>query len=159
MKSVHLDQSVIFVLCKNYQPNLVTTRVTKSSLQTDMPRKASLDNLRRQIFALRHGCLEFAILLAINSIEPSMSIREIEAETIRSHFKSSTNTLYPILNKLRQEKILESTWDESDVGKPRKHYQLTRQGRKTLKILKMNWGTLKKDLDRLAVKRSQTGLF
>ena len=124
-----------------------------------MPRKASSDNLRRRIFALRHGCLEFAILLAINSIEPSMSIREIETETARSHFKSSSNTLYPILNKLRQEKILESAWDESDIGKPRKYYQLTRQGRKTLRVLKINWVTLQKDLNRLTIKRSQTSLF
>lgn len=51
-------------------------------------------------------------------------------------------TLYPLLNRLRSEGLLEHTWQESQSGPPRKYYKLTEKGRHALTTLKTSWDTL-----------------
>lgn len=57
-------------------------------------------------------------------------------EELREHgYKLSPGTLYPILHKLEQEKLLTS-FEENVDGKIRKYYKTTQKGGKTLSQIK-----------------------
>ena len=46
-------------------------------------------------------------------------------------------TLYPLLNRMTNDKILKATWETKDIkGHPRKFYSLTRAGEKLLSSMK-----------------------
>ncbi|NMA91236.1 MAG: PadR family transcriptional regulator [Amphibacillus sp.] len=51
-------------------------------------------------------------------------------------------TLYPILHSFEQSKDVSSYWQESETGRKRKYYQITEQGKETLKELITKWRQL-----------------
>lgn len=51
-------------------------------------------------------------------------------------------TLYPILHKLEHAKDVKGSWKESDAGRKRKYYKITKQGEKTLVELIEQWRKL-----------------
>ena len=48
-------------------------------------------------------------------------------------------TLYPLLNRLKDDELLEYYWEESTSGPPRKYYRCTPNGEQYLDQLKKNW--------------------
>jgi PadR family transcriptional regulator PadR len=92
---------------------------------------SSLQNWTAQI---RKGWLEVAILLSLwqgrrYGLE---IIRELEA---RSDLIVAEGTVYPVLNRLRAEGLIDAEWQESDSGHPRKYYSLTADGRQRTVLL------------------------
>ncbi|HEY1337888.1 MAG TPA: PadR family transcriptional regulator [Bryobacteraceae bacterium] len=77
---------------------------------------------------LRKGCLEMAVL-AVLAPGKSYGLEIIRALENHSNLVLSEGTIYPILNRLRQDGLVDSMWVESDSGHPRKYYSLTRKGR------------------------------
>lgn len=51
----------------------------------------------------------------------------------------SEGTIYPILNRLKADELVDCEWVEQKTGIPRKYYRLTKEGKKTLKQLNLNW--------------------
>lgn len=51
-------------------------------------------------------------------------------------------TLYPILHSLEQSHDIRGYWEESDTGRKRKYYQITKQGEQTLTELIEKWRNL-----------------
>jgi len=45
-------------------------------------------------------------------------------------------TIYPLLNRLKKEKLVTSEWAEMDTGIPRKYYKLTKEGASHLEIMR-----------------------
>ncbi len=58
-------------------------------------------------------------------------------------------TLYPVLHRLERENLITSTWRESDVGRRRKYYALTDNGRTALEAERRDWLTVHTLLDTL----------
>jgi PadR family transcriptional regulator, regulatory protein PadR len=56
-----------------------------------------------------------------------------------SELSVAEGTLYPILNRLRVEGLLESEWVDSGTGHPRKYYKLTEPGRRRVKEMSRAW--------------------
>ena len=54
-------------------------------------------------------------------------IKEIEEKSI-GVFTFKEGTLYPILHSLEGENAVESYWIESDKGRKRKYYRITKDG-------------------------------
>ncbi len=48
-------------------------------------------------------------------------------------------TLYPLLNRLKNDGLLSYKWEESSQGPPRKYYELTSEGRTFLGELETSW--------------------
>jgi len=46
---------------------------------------------------------------------------------------TSEGTVYPLLTRLREEGLVETTWEESRQGPPRRYYRITNDGRDALK--------------------------
>jgi PadR family transcriptional regulator PadR len=87
---------------------------------------------------LRKGCLELVILAVLwhkrlYGLEILRSLDEL------SDLQLAEGTLYPILLRLKQEGLLESTWVEADAGHPRKYYWLTPTGRERTRKMIASW--------------------
>ncbi len=51
----------------------------------------------------------------------------------------SDGMLYPVLHRLEAEELIESEWKESDTGRDRKYYRLSRDGRKAIVEERDQW--------------------
>jgi PadR family transcriptional regulator PadR len=87
-------------------------------------RGSDLDRWEAQ---LRKGCLEMAVLAAL-APGRNYGLEIIRALERHSDLVLSEGTVYPILNRLREDGLLTSSWVESETGHPRKYYSLTRLG-------------------------------
>ena len=54
-------------------------------------------------------------------------IRQVNERT-NGEFQWKEGTLYPWLHRLEQDGLIESSWNFSDSGKPRKYYALSKRG-------------------------------
>lgn len=87
---------------------------------------------------VKKGSLSFIVLLVLKD-------RELYGYELIEKIKGLTNidiaegTLYPLLNRLKTERILESKWVEQETGIPRKYYFLTKSGNETLTEMKNQW--------------------
>jgi DNA-binding PadR family transcriptional regulator len=71
-------------------------------------------------------------------------LREASAEMI----DLQAGTLYPLLHRLEDDKLIRSKWDDS-TGRRRKWYELTRDGRARLKVQAREWNTYAQCIMRL----------
>lgn len=84
--------------------------------------------------------LEFLVLAAI---EPEHRYAaEIVASLRAVGFPVQEGTLYPLLNKLRRDGLVEHEWRESASGPPRKYLTLTKPGRAQLAEFRDYWAQL-----------------
>lgn len=96
-----------------------------------------IDNAKAQ---MRKGVLEYCILLILND-------KSLYASNIIEDLKSAKmivveGTLYPLLTRLKNEKLLTYKWEESTQGPPRKYYELTNEGKEFLNGLEPSWTEL-----------------
>ncbi len=61
----------------------------------------------------------------------------------RGYFELKEGSLYPALHRLERQKVLTSSWNETD-GRRRKYYKLTSSGHKVLEAKKQEWTTFAK---------------
>ena len=92
--------------------------VTKA--EADQP-----DNWERQV---KKGWLELAILASLwgEKLYGLEILRRLEEAT---ELVVAEGTVYPILNRLKVEGLVETKWVEGEAGHPRKYYWLTSAGR------------------------------
>jgi PadR family transcriptional regulator PadR len=77
---------------------------------------------------LRKGCLELAILASLwpGKLYGLEILRHLETD---ASLELSASTVYPLLARLKAERLVESEWVEIDLVHPRKYYRLTPAGR------------------------------
>ena len=97
---------------------------------------------------LRRGIIEFCILTLISKrdrygYELITSLEQWEELSI------TEGTLYPLLKRLKREKLIESYWKESQSGPPRKYYKLAYSGKILLKTMNGIWSKLTKGVTEL----------
>ena len=107
----------------------------------------NLENTKAQ---MRKGVLELCILSLLQS-------RDAYASDIIEHLKKSElivveGTLYPLLTRLKNAKILAYRWEESTSGPPRKYYSLTESGKNALNELLDSWKNLVKAVNKTVSK-------
>jgi len=86
----------------------------------------SADNWERQV---RKGWLELAILASLwkEKLYGLDILRRLEKH---SDLILAEGTIYPILNRLKADGLVDSRWVEGEAGHPRKYYSLTAAGRR-----------------------------
>lgn len=65
-------------------------------------------------------------------------IKEIELRSEKV-FSFKEGTLYPILHSFENNGYVKSYWDESEQGRKRKYYKITKKGLKVLQDSKEEW--------------------
>jgi len=98
----------------------------------------ALENSEKWEDQLRKGCLELAILAALwdGRLYGLEILRDLET---RAELTVAEGTVYPLLNRLRTLKLVDSEWVESDSGHPRKYYRLTPAGRQRAQEMARIW--------------------
>ncbi len=89
---------------------------------------------------MRKGVLELCILSTISEGEAYTS--DIIKDLTGSNLIVKEGTLYPLLSRLKNQKLVEYNWKPSDQGPPRKYYQITDEGRSFLVGLLETWNQL-----------------
>ncbi|MDH6342151.1 PadR family transcriptional regulator PadR [Parabacteroides sp. PFB2-12] len=59
-------------------------------------------------------------------------------------------TLYPLLNRLKTDGLVDSKWVEQQSGIPRKYYTLTLTGKATLDEMSEFWNSLDKSIKKIS---------
>lgn len=87
---------------------------------------------------LRRGTLEYCILglLAHERLYGLDMARRLTADGL---LMGSEGTLYPLLTRLRKTGWVETTWEESSAGPPRRYYAITPSGRTALADFTATW--------------------
>jgi PadR family transcriptional regulator PadR len=97
---------------------------------------------------MRKGCLEMAVLATIwhGRLYGLEILRVLERD---SSLVLAEGTIYPILNRLRTEGLVQSQWVEAEAGHPRKYYLLTPSGRERAIRMAETWTQFSAGLGRL----------
>ena len=103
---------------------------------------------------LRKGALELAVL-ALLAQQPRYGIEIVEDLGSRPGLEASSGTIYPLLTRLKNSGLVNTTWRESPVGPPRKYYTLSTAGLRHLEAQRNAWlrlsvamATLLKEVER-----------
>lgn len=94
----------------------------------------NIDNAKSQ---MRKGMLEYCVLLLIRR-RPSYA-SDILLQLKEAHLLVVEGTLYPLLSRLKNDRLLSYEWQESTQGPPRKYYALTAEGETFLQGLDASW--------------------
>ena len=97
---------------------------------------------------MRKGVLECCVLSLLNQremygLELVRTLSEVDGMVL------SEGTLYPLLSRLRKEDLVDTTWQESAAGPPRRYYRLTAKGRRALADSSTEWRRFRDAVDRL----------
>lgn len=97
----------------------------------------NVENAKAQ---MRKGVLEYCILLILSNNDAYAS--DIINQLKEAKMIVVEGTLYPLLTRLKNAKLLSYRWEESTQGPPRKYYALTDEGRNFLGEMDTSWKDL-----------------
>lgn len=95
---------------------------------------------------LRRGALEHCVLAMLED-EALYGLDIARRLTADGVLMSSEGTLYPLLARLRKTGLVDTTWQESGEGPPRRYYSLTRGGTESLASFRRTWKPFKEAVD------------
>lgn len=103
--------------------------------------------MENHLLELKRGTLTLAVLLRSGSpVYGYALVVDLKSAGI----DIEQNTLYPLLRRLEQQGLLESSWN-TEQARPRKYYQITAAGGSAMAILAQEWrrlnGVISKLLD------------
>jgi PadR family transcriptional regulator PadR len=104
----------------------------------------------RYLKQFKRGILEI-IILKLLSIREMYGYELITALNEKSPFFAiKEGTLYPILYRLEDEKMMETRWDQTKArGIPKKYYSITPKGMETLEQNKKLWLEFSSDVEKI----------
>lgn len=97
---------------------------------------------------LRRGTIAFCVL-ALLATRERYAVELVDALTGSHALAAGAGTIYPLLSRLREEKLVASTWQESPAGPPRRYYRLTASGRRALEDFRGEWAQFRDEVDQL----------
>jgi PadR family transcriptional regulator PadR len=97
---------------------------------------------------LRRGTLEYCVL-ALLSTGPRYGVELVRDLAADRALTATEGTIYPLLSRLRGTGWVETTWQESPVGPPRRYYSLTDSGRRSLGQFRQEWVAFRDAVDRM----------
>ena len=103
----------------------------------------AFDNLRLE---LRRGCLVLAVLAKLRSEHHGYALAKALRE---GGLEIDENTLYPLLRRLENQKLLASAWRVEDKRNKR-FYRLSEEGRAVLAWLLEEWRNINGALEKLS---------
>ena len=85
-------------------------------------------------------------MLALLRTGPSYGVEMSARLARRAVLFTNEGTLYPLLSRLRKQEWVETFWQESTSGPPRRYYQLTAEGTAALEAFVQAWGPFTGDV-------------
>ena len=99
---------------------------------------------------LRRGVIILAVLSQLDEEQYGYSLmKRLEDQGMQI----DQGTLYPLLRRLEENKLLESNW-RVDTSRPRKYYILSDFGKQVLNEMSSEWSRIKTTVDQLLEKEN-----
>ena len=98
---------------------------------------------------MRRGTLQYCVL-SLLADEERYGFDLVRGLAEMDGMVTSEGTIYPLLSRLRRDGLVESNWQESPSGPPRRYYRLTRAGRAVLASHRSTWDNFFQALNRVA---------
>jgi PadR family transcriptional regulator len=95
---------------------------------------------------MRRGTLQYCVLALLVEDE-RYGFDLVRALSEADGMVTSEGTIYPLLSRLRRDGLVESTWQESTSGPPRRYYRLTGAGRAALEGFRWEWSRFRNAVD------------
>jgi PadR family transcriptional regulator PadR len=95
---------------------------------------------------LRRGVIEHCVL-ALLERGPRYGFDLVRELAAVEGLGTSEGTIYPLLSRLRKDGLLETSWQPSVQGPPRRYYELTAQGRTALEVFHRHWRSFRAAVD------------
>jgi PadR family transcriptional regulator, regulatory protein PadR len=95
---------------------------------------------------MRRGTLQYCVL-ALLAEDERYGFDLVRALAEADGMVTSEGTIYPLLSRLRRDGLVESTWQESPTGPPRRYYRLTDDGRTALAGFRREWERFRTAVD------------
>ena len=103
---------------------------------------------RNFLSQMRRGVLEYCVLALLQSGE-RYGFDLVRMLSQVDGMVTSEGTIYPLLSRLRREKLVTTFWRESEAGPPRRYYQLTDAGQEALNNFISEWARFRESVDQL----------
>lgn len=97
---------------------------------------------------MRRGSLELCVL-AILAHGRRYGYDIVQALSGADGFIIKEGTIYPLLNRLRSEGLVDAEWQPSPQGPDRKYYSLTGAGEARLSAVRSQWRVFADDIARI----------
>ncbi len=98
------------------------------------------------ITQMRKGLLEFCVMSLLTT-QPRYGYELVQELAKVDGMLTSEGTIYPLLARLRRERLVDTELKESADGPPRKYYRLTAAGHRALAAFRQEWSTLRSAVD------------
>jgi PadR family transcriptional regulator PadR len=99
---------------------------------------------------MRKGALEYCVLAMLQE-EPMYGFDLVRRLSAVEGMLTTEGTVYPLLGRLRRDGMVETEWQESEGGPPRRYYHLTDTGRSALANFVRQWATFKAAVDQFVM--------
>jgi PadR family transcriptional regulator, regulatory protein PadR len=107
-----------------------------------------LGGTEKMMAQMRRGAIEYCVLALLRD-QDRYGLELTRALTDADGLVTSEGTVYPLLTRLREEGLVETTWQESRKGPPRRYYRSTNDGRDALRAFIVQWERFRKTVDGL----------
>lgn len=99
------------------------------------------------IAQMRRGALEYCVLALLADrerygLELVQDLAEVDGMV------TTEGTIYPLLARLRKDGEVDTFWQESTAGPPRRYYRITPAGKRALAIFRSEWTRFRSAVDR-----------
>jgi PadR family transcriptional regulator, regulatory protein PadR len=107
-----------------------------------------------QVAQMRRGVLPYCVLAMLRD-RHMYGFELVRALAGIDGMVTGEGTIYPLLARLRRQGLVETTWQESASGPPRRYYRLTPAGRSALTEFAAAWAPLRDSVDGLMTPNSE----
>jgi PadR family transcriptional regulator PadR len=97
---------------------------------------------------MRRGVLPYCVLAMLREKE-RYGFELVHTMGSIDGMVTGEGTLYPLLARLRRQGLVETSWQESATGPPRRYYRLAPAGREALADFTGSWQRLRDSVDEL----------
>jgi|SRR5207253_2619062 len=104
------------------------------------------------IAQMRRGVLQYCVL-ALLAEEERYGFDLVKELAEVEGMVTSEGTIYPLLSRLRRDGLVETSWEESPSGPPRRYYDLTAAGREALEAFVEEWSRFRDAVDHFVERR------
>lgn len=104
---------------------------------------------------MRRGTLQYCVL-ALLAKEERYGFDLVRGLAEVDGMVTSEGTIYPLLSRLRRDGLVESSWQESTAGPPRRYYRLTDAGRAALEGFRLEWRRFRNAVDHFVERNARS---
>lgn len=112
-----------------------------------MPVKPADEYAKSLATQLRKGFLAYCVLRVCS--RAAMYTSDIIKHLQAAEMVVVEGTIYPLLNRLQKDGLLQHEWQESEQGPPRKYYRVTEYGADVMAYMEHDIAALNKTLKKL----------